>query len=325
MKNIDISICMVSYNHENYICKAIDSILSQKCKYSIEIIIGDDCSTDGTVDVIRKNYGNKVRLITRKKNLGLSKNMYDIYRRARGKVIYSLAGDDWIIGENTVERCFEILENKPEVSCVSGWTLVHNRKEEIIDVVKNTNIEGYTLENYLWGEAPRCAMICYRNTFAKDRDTYLFKCARNNEEMAYWIYLLEKGYVYILQECIHGYRYRADDEFNYNSTHDTVDIFCDNYMAIKRLQKRYKIEYEYEFLIDTWIYTVFVNIKKISDSKARKKMSRRAKKIITIRDYVNYLKCLPVLTVFHGYFPKKFRRLVKGKRKIINGGVDNDI
>lgn len=43
-----LSICLVTYNHINYISKALDSILSQKTKYKYEIIVLEDCSTDGT-------------------------------------------------------------------------------------------------------------------------------------------------------------------------------------------------------------------------------------------------------------------------------------
>lgn len=310
MNDIDISICIVSYNHENYICKAIDSALSQKCKYSFEIIIGDDCSTDRTVEVIRKNYGDKVSLIARRKNLGLSKNIYDINRRAKGKVIFSLAGDDWIIGDNTIEKCYEILENKPEISCVSGWSLVHNKEEKVIDIVRNLNVTGYSLYNFLWGDQPHSAIICYRNTFWETDNEYLYKCSRNNEEMAWWFYLLNGGDLYVLQECIYGYRFvNEEGRFNYNSLHDGVEIFYDYYIAIKRLQKKFRKEYNFSYLLSQTIYTGFLGLKNMTDLRERKEAENKMKKIITNKDYIHYLKCLPILTVFHGYYPMKFRKL----------------
>ena len=49
-----VSICCQTYNHKNYIKQAIDSFLMQKTNFSIEILIHDDASTDGTSDIIRE-------------------------------------------------------------------------------------------------------------------------------------------------------------------------------------------------------------------------------------------------------------------------------
>jgi glycosyltransferase involved in cell wall biosynthesis len=47
-----VSIYCITYNHKNYIAKAIDSFLMQKTNFPFELVIGEDFSTDGTSDVI---------------------------------------------------------------------------------------------------------------------------------------------------------------------------------------------------------------------------------------------------------------------------------
>ena len=52
---VDVSICIMTYNHERYIVQCIESVLAQKKNFSYEIIVSDDASSDRTVDIIEKN------------------------------------------------------------------------------------------------------------------------------------------------------------------------------------------------------------------------------------------------------------------------------
>ena len=49
-----VSVIVLTYNHEKYIQQALDSILMQKVKFDYEILIGDDASTDKTVEILKK-------------------------------------------------------------------------------------------------------------------------------------------------------------------------------------------------------------------------------------------------------------------------------
>ena len=63
-EQIDISVVMLTYFHENYIAQALDSVLSQETDLRYEILIGDDASGDRTPDIIREyaaRYQNIIR------------------------------------------------------------------------------------------------------------------------------------------------------------------------------------------------------------------------------------------------------------------------
>ena len=47
-----ISVCVITYNHGKYIIQALESVLAQKCDWTFEVIVADDCSSDGTRDKI---------------------------------------------------------------------------------------------------------------------------------------------------------------------------------------------------------------------------------------------------------------------------------
>ncbi len=100
-----VSFLIVTYNQEQYINEAIQSVFSQS--YSpMEIIISDDCSSDNTFNIIKslvKNYNgpNKVKLFQNKKNLGLSANLSNAIKNSTGEFLILMAGDDISLSERT--------------------------------------------------------------------------------------------------------------------------------------------------------------------------------------------------------------------------------
>ena len=70
-KPCEVSIICDTYNQESYLEEALKSMLAQKTTFDYEIIIHDDASTDGTIDIIRKYaaaYPKKIRVIYEQKN-----------------------------------------------------------------------------------------------------------------------------------------------------------------------------------------------------------------------------------------------------------------
>ena len=76
----DLTIIIPSYNKADYISQAFDSIFAQKTTYDYKIIVADDCSYDGTVDIVKQyqeKYPDKIILLTSDKNQKLYKNIFD--------------------------------------------------------------------------------------------------------------------------------------------------------------------------------------------------------------------------------------------------------
>ena len=93
-----VSVIVVTYNHEKYIAKALDSILKQKTKFLFEILVGDDASTDSTTQIVldyQKKYPSIVRVVLHDKNVGAARNSYDTMKLSRGKYLASCEGDDF--------------------------------------------------------------------------------------------------------------------------------------------------------------------------------------------------------------------------------------
>jgi len=101
MKNtITVSVCVVTYNHEKYIRECLESIVTQKCNFNFEVIIGDDCSTDKSRSIIKEyetKYPNMIKTLFHKENIGGTKNYLAVHSQAQGKYICHIDGDDYAL------------------------------------------------------------------------------------------------------------------------------------------------------------------------------------------------------------------------------------
>ena len=121
-----ISVLIICYRQEKLIHRAIDSLLAQK-DYLYEICVSDDCSPDGTWDVLieyRNHYPDLIKLHRNEHNLGIFKNIEQVYSMPTGEIVTRLAGDDEV-GEGWYETVvYYILKNKidykNELFCIYG-------------------------------------------------------------------------------------------------------------------------------------------------------------------------------------------------------------
>lgn len=114
-----VSIVMIAYNLENYIGEAIDSVLAQKVNFCYELVIGEDCSTDNTLQIAmeyQSRYPDKIKVLKREKNLGLTPNCIDTHNHCQGKYIALLDGDDYWTDENKLQMQVDFMESHPEYS-----------------------------------------------------------------------------------------------------------------------------------------------------------------------------------------------------------------
>ncbi|MBO4873345.1 MAG: glycosyltransferase family 2 protein [Lachnospiraceae bacterium] len=127
-----VSILCVTFNHKDYIRRALDSFLAQKTDFPFEIIIHDDASTDGTSDILKEyqeKYPEIVIPYIQTENQ-YSKpdyhSMYDfIFPIARGKYFAHCDGDDYFSDPLKLQRQVDYLEAHPDCSIVTHRALWH--------------------------------------------------------------------------------------------------------------------------------------------------------------------------------------------------------
>jgi len=114
-----LSVCVITYNHEEYIEQAITSILNQDVSFDYEIVVGEDCSTDSTADVLRRlevaNPG-RLKVIYRENNIGGVKNVLRTIESCSGEYIAFLEGDDFWTSMDKLELQVGFLDQHQEAS-----------------------------------------------------------------------------------------------------------------------------------------------------------------------------------------------------------------
>jgi O-antigen biosynthesis protein len=92
-----ISILIPNYNYIKYLATAVDSALAQKYP-NIEVIVSDNCSTDGAWELLNERYGSnpRVRLFQNAQNIGMAANFDRLLELARGDYLMCLSSDDFL-------------------------------------------------------------------------------------------------------------------------------------------------------------------------------------------------------------------------------------
>jgi len=123
-----VSICIPSYNAEDYIGDTLRSVLAQTYP-NIEIIVCDDQSKDGTIDIVRQFGDPRITLHINKKNLGHSGNYNNALLHASGTYAKLLCNDD-LIAPDCIEKQVRAFEEHPDdnIVMVTGAKWIINDK-----------------------------------------------------------------------------------------------------------------------------------------------------------------------------------------------------
>jgi glycosyltransferase involved in cell wall biosynthesis len=123
-----VSIAMATYNHERYLQDAIEGIVRQCTDFPIELIIGDDCSTDRTGEIARayqRAYPGIIRVLSGERNVGMHENGARIISVARGRYLAFCEGDDFWHRPDKLRDQIHLIENDSTISLVcSSWRII---------------------------------------------------------------------------------------------------------------------------------------------------------------------------------------------------------
>lgn len=157
-EKIKLSVAVITYNQQDTIRQTLDSILAQKGDFDLELVIGEDCSTDNTYAICqeyvrrvnseelivnRNNSTNEplsltggkrvVKLLPNKHNLGIMANTARVYQAATGDYISLIAGDDYYSDELALEKQVQYIRKHPEVGvmCANGYQYFVRRDKKV--------------------------------------------------------------------------------------------------------------------------------------------------------------------------------------------------
>jgi glycosyltransferase involved in cell wall biosynthesis len=218
MKNPKVSVCMITYNHEAFISEAIESVLMQHTDFEYELVIGEDCSTDRTREIVveyARKYPDRIRLLLHEQNMGLmgKNNLVATYHSCRGKYIAILEGDDYWTDPLKLQKQVDYLDCHLEcVLCFHNVLMIYDDKSQP-DRLYNSQFqkEISSFEDLLTNYFTQTCSVMFRNgllkefpdvfyqVFAGDRLLFLFvsehgSCGYINQVMS--VYRIHSGGVW---------------------------------------------------------------------------------------------------------------------------------
>ncbi|WP_263790754.1 glycosyltransferase family 2 protein [Salinibacter sp.] len=119
--NVSVSVFVTSYNQKGFLVEAVDSVLAQT-RMPDEIVIADDCSQDGSQELIRTyadEYPNLIKPVFQNRNIGIPRNKNAAYRATTGDYVTYLDGDD-LFRPKKIEVDLDTLEANPEADVACG-------------------------------------------------------------------------------------------------------------------------------------------------------------------------------------------------------------
>jgi glycosyltransferase involved in cell wall biosynthesis len=195
----------------------------QQTSFPFDVIIGDDASPDGTVDILleyKNRYPNKITLILRQDNVGATRNICDCMARSSGDYLTILEGDDFWTDPGKLQKQVDFLEAHPEYVGVSHTTSGIDGEGAAVPTYDWKNIVGsINMRQFLRGRTFSNNACVYRNVFRGSRHDVIWKAHRMIAEHTIGMLLLDKGDIYTLNEPMSVYRMvRSPKGNNYSST-----------------------------------------------------------------------------------------------------------
>ncbi len=200
-----VSICCICYNQEKYIRQTLDGFVMQQTTFPFEVVISDDCSKDGTRQIIaeyKNKYPKMFRDVSPEQNLGSITNFAHVQKEAKGKYVAICEGDDYWTDSLKLQKQVDFMEAHQEYSICFHSVQVYNEKKQQLEedtitreVSETTDI--YELANGNYMHTPSVMV-------RKSEDVL-----KRFEEMGV---VMPGDYVLWMLYAIHGKIYKMKDE-----------------------------------------------------------------------------------------------------------------
>lgn len=217
-QNPKLSVIVTTWNNQRFIGSCLQSILDQHVPFSIEVLVGNDASTDGTAQIVKEyqeQYPDIIQFFDRPKNLGTSKNFVDLLYRAKGEFIAQVDGDDRLCDPEKFSLQVNFLESHPECAiCFHHYANYDSDGNALKQTPAPFDSDTITDINLLMktGLGPGNTTVFRRDALPKMPPEWLVKCG-NHKDFAVQFLVASKGKI--------GYMNRIMSIYNIHETNVT--------------------------------------------------------------------------------------------------------
>lgn len=254
-----LSVCLITYNHAPYIRQAIEGVLMQQTTFPIELIIADDCSTDGTREILVE-YGARhpklIKLILQNKNIGAARNWLELVHSPKSKYTAYFEGDDCWIDPLKLQKQVDFLESNPEFNFTFHNTYDFVSPSKSTLMYSNLEKEEFTIQDFIVHTYARSVSIVFRQP--KEVLPSVFEEIKLGDS-AWFIFLLQNGKAKFFKEPMANYRIHSSGLWNSRTSRQKARSRFQMYLGvlefISDIHKPQIIEILQEFSISYTIYS----------------------------------------------------------------------
>ena len=224
-----ISCHIITYNQKDYIKDCIEGVLMQKVNFSMEIIIGDDNSTDGTREILKdyaKKYPDLIRLNLREvRGSGIpgKDNFVSTLEMCNGEYVSLCDGDDYWTDSLKLQKQVDFLEANPEyVLCFHQVDLLQEGKVKEDNMTAKVS-ETTTINDLANGNYIHTCSVVYRNNLFSELPKYFSATPVGD----YFLHLLNARYgsIKYIAEIMGVYRVHGTSVWSSKSQQDQIDLW----------------------------------------------------------------------------------------------------
>ena len=240
-----LSVVMITYNHERFIAQAIESALSQKVNFPYEIVIGEDCSTDGTRSIIADLAGRhpeQIRTFFRTQNLGANRNFAETFAACRGEYVAFLEGDDYWTCVHKLQRQVDFLDGHPEcaICCTRVRVLDENGYGKHARPMRPAGT--YTIDDLVKTDFVITCSTVLRRGAVGALPSWLFKMKQGDYPL--WVMAARHGKIELFDDITASYRVHSGGVW---SSLSHIGKHRERTRMVKALDKELNFEYTRSF------------------------------------------------------------------------------
>ncbi len=248
-----VSVVFITYNHEKYVEKALRSVLEQETDFDFEVVVGEDCSTDRTREIVSSvaaEYPGRVNLLFREKNLGRpTKNVYETTMACKGEFIAYLEGDDYWTDKKKLQKQVDFLRAHPEYIGVTHKSRIIDENDrdhtdpEALEAISLYDWSGpYSYRDFqISGKWPgHYATLLSRNIYHNGKMDYtiLYRAHDFVDDAVILLFLLLQGDIYRMDDEMAVWRFvKKKESGSWTSVSSKRDIAKDDCYLSKTLMK----------------------------------------------------------------------------------------
>jgi len=171
---VKVSVLMITYNQDQFVGQAIESVLCQQVDFEYELVIGEDCSTDRTREIVASfgaKFPDRIRLLLPKSNLGMQENFKATLAACSGQYVAILEGDDYWTSPLKLKRQVEFLDAHSDCAMcfhsVVRSSLTGDQPESILPDCRYKQDRYTTRDLLVENFIPTCSVMFRRGLFGE--------------------------------------------------------------------------------------------------------------------------------------------------------------